>query len=122
MELGVGEGDAEAAGVAGLEGALLTDGLALTPFVAGIEPNDFTLVASEERGGAEAGLDESGACGSAIDPNDNPAACFCVGWMLLGTLTPSRKAALEVGGPPRPDGLRECVCVGVDGWVVFAGD
>lgn len=43
--------------------------------------------------------------------------------MLLGTLTPSRNAALEEGGPPRPDGFREWVCVvGVDGWVAFAGD
>jgi len=40
--------------------------------------------------------------------------------MLLGTLTPSLNAALETWGPPRPEGLRECV--GVEGWVAFAED
>lgn len=52
----------------------MTGVLEVTPLVAGMEPNDLTLAASEERGGAEAGLEERGACGSAIDPNDNPAA------------------------------------------------
>jgi hypothetical protein len=74
LELGVGEGDAEVAGVSGLERGLFTEDLGVTPLVAGMEPNDLTLAASEERGGADAGLEERGACGSAIDPNDNPAA------------------------------------------------
>lgn len=74
LELGVGEGDAEAAGASSLVGGLLTEDLGLTPLVAGMEPNVLTLAASEERRGAEAGLEERGACGSAIDPNDKPAA------------------------------------------------
>lgn len=74
LELGIGEGDAEVARVSGLEECLLTEDLGVTPLVAGIEPNDFTLAASDEGGGTEAGLGEGGACGSAIDPNDNPAA------------------------------------------------
>ena len=73
--LGVGEGELDAIGVPGLEGGLLREDLeATTPLLAGIEPNDLTLEASDERGGAEAGLEERGAWGSAMDPKDNPAA------------------------------------------------
>jgi len=67
-------GEEAETGVPGLEGDLLRVGLEGMPFVAGIEPKDLTLDASDDTGGTEAGLDDSGADGSAIDPNDNPAA------------------------------------------------
>ena len=73
-----GAGEGEDDGVAGaldLEADLLRVDLDEMPFAAaGMVPKDLTLDASEDTAGTEAGLEEMGADGSAIDPNDKPVA------------------------------------------------
>lgn len=61
-------------GVSGLAGDLESVGLEEVPLLVGIVPNDLTVDASEDTEGTATGLDERGAEGSAIDPNDNPVA------------------------------------------------